>query len=84
MDHRNTFKNLQELQAVLLSLHHDKQKASLIIDHEGLTRTEGIITSIEQKNKDDETIFEIDYTKRFSLKQVIAVNGLFRWDYSEC
>lgn len=82
MDQRTVFQNFTELQELLTRL--QGQRASFILDHEGLTRLDGTITSLEPAADTQSSEFVLDGGPSFRLGQVIAVNGLFRWDYSEC
>lgn len=82
MDRRTTFQDFPELFELLASL--QGTRASFILDHEGLTRMDGTITAIRQAGDVQRSEFVLDGGPTFSLAQVIAVNGLFRWDYSEC
>jgi hypothetical protein len=84
MDQRETFDSLQKLKAVLQGLQQQREKASFLLDDEGLTRTEGIIASIEEKPDLGSTGVVLDHGETIVLKQIIAVNGQFRSDYSEC
>lgn len=81
MDKRETFANIDSLKTILSNLYQQKQKASLLIDKDGLTRVEGIITHMQQ-NGSTATITVGD--KLIALEQIIAVNGIFRDDYTEC
>ena len=85
MDQRQTFSNLAELKAVL---EHDDFldcMAHLIVDRDGLTRMSGHITGIETSidGKDFIKIHNNDSNIVY-LTEIVAVNGLFRSDYSEC
>lgn len=82
MDQRTVFQNFTELQELLTGL--QGQRASFILDHEGLTRLDGTITSLKPAADAQSSEFVLDGGPSFRLGQVIAVNGLFRWDYSEC
>jgi len=84
MDRRSTFKNYEQLFSIFSSIQQQQQPASLLIDEDGLTRAEGKITHIEQSDDVAESTITIDNKQQITLKQVIAVNGLFRDDYSEC
>jgi hypothetical protein len=84
MDQRDTFQNLSQLHSIVSGLFTEKQKASLLIDSNGLTRVEGEITFIEQQGDPAKTVITIDNVDQINLSQIIAVNGLFRSDYSEC
>lgn len=82
MDQRTTYRNFAELFELLQGL--QGVKASFILDHEGLTRLDGTITSITRADDPGKSRFELDGGPAFQVDQVIAVNGVFRWDYSEC
>ena len=84
MDKRETFENDQNLLNTLVQLQQENSKASLLVDDNGLTRMEGLITSIEENNTLPQTLIGIDDQKALTLKNIIAVNGQFRGDYSEC
>jgi hypothetical protein len=49
MDQRETFNDLQKLRAILNKLYQEQDIVSLLLDHEGLTRMEGFITSIDEQ-----------------------------------
>lgn len=82
MDQRTIFQSYDELLDLLASL--QGTKVSFILDHEGLTRLDGTITAIKRTTDVQRSEFVLDGGPAFTLAQVIAVNGLFRWDYSEC
>lgn len=84
MDQRQTFANSYELISSVKALIKDAVKASLLIDNDGLERLEGIITSITQDDDLNKTFIAIDNKREVALTDIIAVNGLFRSDYSEC
>ncbi|MBW7913799.1 MAG: hypothetical protein H3C54_08935 [Taibaiella sp.] len=85
MDQRQTFSNLAELKAIL---QHDDFRgfiAHLIIDRDGLTRMSGYITDVEA-TMDGHNFIKIvnNVSTVICLTEIVAVNGLFRSDYSEC
>lgn len=84
MDQRQTFDSLQKLKTLLQDLYQQQEKAAFLLDQEGLTRMEGRITAIEEQSSPGLTTIVLDQGNQFLLKQVIAVNGQFRSDYSEC
>jgi hypothetical protein len=55
-----------------------------LIDNEGLTRAEGIITSINEEDDIENTGIVLNDRDTVTLKEIIGINGLFRSDYSEC
>ena len=84
MDQRQTFDDKQELLSFVTSISNEKIKAFLLVDKEGLTRVEGMITSVMQAGDIPDTRIIIDNGDTILLKEIIAINGLFRSDYSEC
>ena len=80
MDKRETFDSTDSLKNILAGLYQQKQKASFLIDENGLMRLEGLITDIQQGDNTTITIGD----NQIALEQIIAVNGIFRGDYSEC
>ena len=69
---------------VLSEYQENHHEASLIIDQNGLTRVEGHIVSIHAENDFLKSKVELDDGTSFLIEQVVAVNGMFRSDYSEC
>lgn len=86
MDQRQTFDDLHDLKAILSNLCEQKDKASLLVDREGLIRMEGIIESIEEKAPLEATVVMVNNSipQPIFLKEIVAVNGIFSSDYSEC
>ena len=84
MDLRETFANDEQLYEFLFQLFNEKQKVSLIIDNNGLTRMEGEITALVKQEIRKKSLMTVDKEKPVKLEQVVAVNGIFRSDYSEC
>lgn len=84
MDTRQTFETLNELASIIFQFHERKEKISLLLDRDGLTRMQGIISSIDHDDDVSRTTVKLDDGNVILLKEVIAVNGIFRSDYSEC
>ena len=84
MDKRTTFTGLHELQSLLTTLYKEKDNASLLVEDKGLTRINGIITNIESASTDGNSSIQLNNTASISLKDIIAVNGVFRSEYTEC
>ncbi len=84
MDKRETFDNLEKLRTILDKLRQEQQKASLLLDQEGLTRMEGLISSIDDQPDPGATVVTLNGDTKILLTQIVAVNGQFRSDYSEC
>ena len=87
MDQRQTFENPEVLKALLQDLHLARAPVSLLLDRDGLTRREGLITAVDDHSK-PVTAATFTMNNRvgdpISLQEVIAVNGIFRSDYTEC
>lgn len=81
MDRRETFDSTDSLKNILAGLYQQKQKASFLIDKNGLTRMEGLITNMQEQGDNITITVGND---PISLEQIIAVNGIFRGDYTEC
>ena len=87
MDQRITFGTLDELKNILSDLQRTQARASLLIDRDGLTRVEGMIMSLQESNPSlGQTTFRLEGpdSAPIHLQEVIAVNGIFRSDFSEC
>lgn len=84
MDQRQTFETNHELLTLVASIAYEKLKAFLLIDNQGLTRVEGIITSINEGDFIENARIIIDNRDTILLKEIIGINGIFRSDYSEC
>ncbi len=84
MDQRITFDSAKSLLYTLSNLQHKKEKVSLLIDLKGLTRLEGYIVNFEEQQPLEKILIKVNNADAFLLEQVIAVNGIFRSEYSEC
>jgi hypothetical protein len=84
MDKRETFDNLEKLKAILDKLRQAQEKANLLLDQGGLTRMEGFISFIDEQPELGTTTVTLDGGTKILLNQIVAVNGQFRSDYSEC
>lgn len=84
MDQRTTFDNNKTLLTTICDLLRKEEKVSLLIDLQGLTRLEGHIVHIDQQEPIEKTLVKVSDAELFRLEQLIAVNGVFRSDYSEC
>lgn len=84
MDSRKTINTAQSFLELINEYYANQERVSLLIDQEGLTRLEGLITSVQMKDKAEDAVIQIDKGTSFSLADLIAVNGNFRSDYTEC
>lgn len=60
----------------------NKQKAALLYDDNGLTRGNGIIEAVYER--DGRSYLRLDNGTEVRIDSIQAVNGLFASDYSEC
>ena len=81
MDTRITLDNKETFFQILKDLHAAEAKASLLYDKNGLTRYEGLIVNITAAPK---PCLLLQDGLEIPLSSVIAVNGIFAPDYSEC
>lgn len=82
MDCRKTLNIHETFEEILSAAHESGVKVDLLVDDNGLTRTDGFIRKIE---KDEYGIvIMLDNNMRISLSKLIAVNGIFTQDFTEC
>lgn len=82
MDIRETLKANESFNHTLLVSKNNDEKISLLFDDNGLTRAEGKIKIIDLEVETPYIIL-MDGTKIF-IEAIIAVNGVFKDDYTEC
>ncbi len=85
MDQRHTFADTAALTDLLTTLQKEQKYAAFLIDQNGLSRISGTIESIQNKNA-PQLILSVDGISKqiILLDEIVAVNGIFRSDYSEC
>jgi hypothetical protein len=84
MDQRQTFPNLESLRSILNDMILKGEKASFLLDRNGLSRTEGSILSVEETSPIGDTVVKLNNDDLVYLKEIVGVNGIFRSDYTEC
>jgi hypothetical protein len=82
MDTRITINDKQSFFQILKQLHEDREQISLLYDNNGLTRYEGMIGSILTDSLQPCLLMQDG--SQIAVSSVIAVNGIFAPDYSEC
>jgi hypothetical protein len=82
MDKRGTLSAKENFAEKLKNCHDSKEKVSMILDDGGLQRAEGIIKSIHFDAQPP--FLELQDGRKINLHTVVAVNGTFLSDYSEC
>lgn len=82
MDIRKTLNKNDAFLELLQSLFNSGEKVSLLIDDNGIIRAEGFIKAIHTDV--EEPSIKLDNARKIVVKTIIAVNGTFLPDYSEC
>lgn len=82
MDVRKTLSENEIFLELLQGLFHSRRKVSLLVDNHGITRAEGFITAIQPLAAPP--FIELDNALTIPVNTIIAVNGTFLPDYSEC
>ncbi len=81
MDQRQTFSDISELKNILIKLIEDKKNADFLIEKNGLTRLSGVINELKEGG---DNLIVVNGNNEIKLNDIIAVNGIFQYDYSEC
>ncbi|WP_153797167.1 hypothetical protein [Foetidibacter luteolus] len=63
-------------------LFEQKQKAGILYEDNGVTRANGVITNIF--DKDGKKWLQLDNGLEIAIDKLYALNGIFASDYSEC
>jgi hypothetical protein len=86
MDQRQTFNDMDELKCILLHLCSGGSMVSMLVDIDGLTRVCGKISKVNfDELYSNSIVFESNKQEVIiSLREIVAANGIFNSDYSEC
>ena len=82
MDKRGTLSANESFTELLKRCYEGKEKVSMILDDGGLQRKEGTLKSIYLDAQP--SYFELEDGSKVYLHSVVAINGTFLSDYSEC
>ncbi len=82
MDNRTTLKTGQSFLELLLQLQKSNTKAAMLLDCNGLKREEGIISEVV--TTDNHPYLKLQSGLKIDLSTIVAINGIFLPDYSEC
>ena len=82
MDTRATIPPGGSFYPVIMELYEKKQIAAILYDDNGVTRANGLIESIFER--DGKRWFRLEDQTEIRIDKLYAVNGLFSSDYSEC
>lgn len=81
-DKRETLSSKENFYNILHTLYHTNEEASILYDYNGITRANG---NIKQLSEPCESAYLIlDDNSRINIRSIVAVNGIFAADYSEC
>lgn len=67
---------------IVQELFESGQKAALLYEDNGVTRANGFITALTEK--DGNQVIILDTHLQIAVKDIYAINGTFAADYSEC
>jgi hypothetical protein len=82
MDKRGTLSANENFIEKLKQYYDNKDKVSMIIEDGGMERKEGFIKSIHFDAQPP--FFELQDGTKINPQHIIAINGTFLSDYSEC
>ena len=82
MDKRTTLSTTETFMEKLKQHFSNKEKVSMIVDNGGMERMEGLIKNIHFDEQPP--YFELQDNTRINPQHIIAINGTFLSDYSEC
>lgn len=79
-DVRQTISPGGSFHGLLVTLYRNGGEVHLLYDENGITRANGKIRSMDA----DQLFLEMEDGTRIMIASIVAVNGLFASDYSEC
>lgn len=82
MDTRETLPSGASFYAIVLQLFKEKQKAAILYEDNVVTRANGFIDQVYEK--DGKKIMKFDNGLEVNIDNLYAINGTFSSDYSEC
>jgi hypothetical protein len=81
-DSRETLPAKGSFYELVVTLFQEKQKAAMLYEDNGVTRANGFITAVFEK--DGKHWLRLDDQLEIAIDKIYAINGLFSSDYSEC
>ena len=82
MDSRNTLRSDEDFLRVLESFAVSKTKVAMLLYNNGMIRSEGIVDEIVIENQ--HPFLLMTDGNKIAVEKVVAVNGIFSPEYSEC
>jgi hypothetical protein len=80
-DIRETLPEKGNFYEIILSLYQKRGLANILYDDNGLTRAKGYIKYL---NENEFPYLILDNEVQINIISIVAVNGIFASDYSEC
>jgi len=81
-DTRETLPAKGNFSELVMALFQQKQKAALLYEDNGVTRGNGFITAVFEK--EGKQWIRLNDETDIATESIYAINGLFSSDYSEC
>lgn len=81
-DTRETLPAIGTFYELALTLYQQKQKAALLYEDNGVTRGNGFITAVWEK--EGKKWIRLNDETEIAVQCIYALNGIFASDYSEC
>ena len=81
-DSRDTLPVKGNFYELVVTLFREKQHAAMLYEDSGVTRANGFITAVFEK--DGKHWLRLHDQLEIAIDKIYAVNGLFSSDYSEC
>jgi len=81
-DTRETLPNKGNFRELVMTLFRQKHKAAMLYEDNGVTRANGFITAVFEK--DGKQWLRLDKSLEIEIGKLYALNGVFASDYSEC
>src|SRR6476620_11685963 len=78
---RETLPAKASFHEIILSLYQKKDPVNILYDDNGLTRANGYIKYL---NENESPYLVLENETRININSIVAVNGIFASDYSEC
>ncbi len=82
MDKRDTLQNGERFSELLKVGLQSGEKISMLVDDQGISRVSGFIKSIQGAGNASQV--ELEEGLLIPIDKIVAINGIFRSDYSEC
>lgn len=84
MDYRQNTVKPEDFFNILSTYWKDQKNADLLVEREGIERIHGKIKDIDEHKKILHSRVTLFDETGFNIAQVIAIDGIFREDFSNC